>query len=85
MWCAAIARSDSARLGGLAIVGSPLYAAGLDLGDEIVAIGDTKVPSLGDIDKALASRQAGRRGDDCVHALRRREESHRAADRGSAC
>jgi predicted metalloprotease with PDZ domain len=52
-------RGDRLRLGGPAIVGSPLYAAGLDLGDEIMAIGDAKVSSPGDIDKALASRKAG--------------------------
>ena len=52
-------RGDRLRLGGPSIVGSPLYAAGLDLGDEIVAIGDTKVSSPSDIDKALASRKPG--------------------------
>ena len=52
-------RSDRLRLSGPSIVGSPLYAAGLDLGDEIVSIGETKVSSPADIDKALASRKAG--------------------------
>jgi predicted metalloprotease with PDZ domain len=53
------ARGDRLRLGGPSIVGSPLYAAGLDLGDEIVAIGDSKVSSPADIDKALASHKPG--------------------------
>jgi predicted metalloprotease with PDZ domain len=52
-------RNDRLRLGGPSIAGSPLYAAGLDLGDEIAAIGDMKVSSPSDIDKALASRKAG--------------------------
>jgi predicted metalloprotease with PDZ domain len=52
-------RGDRLRLGGPSIVGSPLYAAGLDLGDEIVSIGETKVSSPGDVDKALASRKPG--------------------------
>jgi predicted metalloprotease with PDZ domain len=52
-------RSDRLRLSGPAIVGSPLYSAGLDLGDEIVSIGETKVSSPADVDKALASRKAG--------------------------
>jgi predicted metalloprotease with PDZ domain len=42
------ARGDRLRLGGPSIVGSPLYAAGLDLGDEIVSIGETKVSSPGE-------------------------------------
>jgi predicted metalloprotease with PDZ domain len=53
------ARGDRLRLGGPSIVGSPLYAAGLDLGDEIVAIGETKISSPADVDKALSSRKAG--------------------------
>jgi predicted metalloprotease with PDZ domain len=52
-------RSDRLRMTGPAIVGSPLHAAGLDLGDEIVAIAETKVSSPGDVDKALASRKPG--------------------------
>jgi predicted metalloprotease with PDZ domain len=52
-------RGDRLRLDGPSIVGSPLYAAGLDRGDEIVAIGDTKVSSVADVDKALVSRKPG--------------------------
>jgi predicted metalloprotease with PDZ domain len=53
------ARGDRLRLGGPSIAASPLYTAGLDLGDEIVSIGETKVSSPGDVDKALASRKPG--------------------------
>jgi predicted metalloprotease with PDZ domain len=71
-------RGDRLRLGGPSIVGSPLYTAGLDLGDEIVAIGDTKVSSVADIDKALAARKPG---DDVAIAFMRYGDEKKATAR----
>jgi predicted metalloprotease with PDZ domain len=53
------ARGEYLRLTGPATAGSPLYTAGLDLGDEIVSIGDTKVSAAGDVEKAIGSRKPG--------------------------
>lgn len=52
-------RGERLRIAGPSIAGSALYAAGLDLGDEIVSIGETKVVSHGDLEKAIASRKPG--------------------------
>jgi predicted metalloprotease with PDZ domain len=52
-------RQDRVRLTGPTLVGSPAYLAGLDLGDDLVAVGDVKVTTLGDVEKALATRKPG--------------------------
>lgn len=52
-------RGDRLRISAPSIVGSALYTAGLDLGDEIVSIGETKVGSQGDLEKAVSARKPG--------------------------
>jgi predicted metalloprotease with PDZ domain len=47
------------KLGGPVIVGSPLYAAGLDVGDELVAIDDAPVNGAADVDKVVQSHKPG--------------------------
>lgn len=68
-------RFDRLQIAGPAIVGSPMYEAGLDRGDEIVSIGDVKVSSQADIDKAIASRKIG---DDVTIVFMRAGREQRA-------
>jgi predicted metalloprotease with PDZ domain len=52
-------RQKRLRIAGPTIVGSPVYAAGLDLGDELVSIDGAPVAGSGDIDKIIAAHKPG--------------------------
>jgi predicted metalloprotease with PDZ domain len=71
-------RGDRLRLVNPSIVGSPLYAAGLDVGDEIVAIGDVKISSMADVEKAIGSHKVG---DEVTIAFMRYGAEKKAAAR----
>jgi predicted metalloprotease with PDZ domain len=69
------------RVSSPTLIGSPAYAAGLDLGDELIAVGGVTLTSADDLPKSIAARKPGeevelffkRRGQE-VHARARLAE-----------